>query len=1068
MRQFLTYFFTAAVLLIASKSNAQVVVTSSDSISCTNSCTHLVAHVEGDNPTNAGVTSDDVYSPSIPIGFTFSYWGINYTTCALGANGTIDFNAGDAGMADPWTISAALAGNTSKYNNICGPWCDIDIFYTLTAIGTETYSTDGVAPYRKFVVTWCGCSMYECPDQLTTTQIILYETTNVVEVHIAKKDICTSWNPSSPSGAGGRAIVGVEAPASMGGAAVVAPGRDWTPVWSALDEAWRFTPTTTAGGTASYTVASIPYAPVPYASSLVYWYNVTTGTYLGTGDSITVCPTANTLYKAGALGCADTSFGYYYVTAVSIPITVLSETNPSVCGYHDGTITLTGFLPLSTYTIHYDSTGGVAMTPEVLTSDAAGNMTITGVAAGTYSNFTATGGCPVVITGTATLTDPPPPVVTVDSALVKTCIGVPVQLDAYATPAGVTYYYSWTSPVGLSSTVVSNPIVTPTFAGDVVYTVTVNPSPGIAHCASTATVDVHAIGDFTLNNDTIICRGNTVQGNIIGSAEMNYTWSPTTYVSSPTSMTPVITPVLTAGVSDTFTYVVTGNYAHCPPYVHSFYIVVDTPAIASAIRDTICMGMVDSFNVTVPGGDYYHYLWTVAPAGGVAFSNDTLPNPIITPAAVGVYTLTANIQASVAGCGVNDFVYLDVLPNSISVSPTDTMVCKGAVVQAIGTGDPNFSYQWLPTAGIAASNVLNALIDADTTADYVVTASFHKCPDMHAYLHLDVQPNPTVYIGGNRFVCPFDTIHINAQVTPNWYPSYIYAWTPATNLDNTNTANVVFNGMTSTMLYLTVSTPAGCTSNDSAFVTVNPAPGTTIVPGMSFCPHDSAQLAPATSTPSTFQWMPPFYLSDSTGAMPWIHPITTQTYTIVATTAMGCKDTSSFTATVLPAAVIFMPDSVTIYTGDSYNIEPTTNCVSFTWFPPAGLSSTIISNPVATPEISTKYFVTGVTADGCSTIDSIAIIVEDGAIMGIPNAFTPGNGVNSLFKINLLGQAQLNYFRVFNRWGNLMYESTNINDGWDGNYKGQPQPLGVYIYEAQAVNESGKIYTKRGNITLLR
>jgi len=1059
MKQFLTYFFTAAVLLIASKSNAQVTVTSSDSISCVNSSTNLTANFYGDVPINSGITVDDYYPATTnPIGFNFKYYNEIHNSCLIGPNGTICFDTTLIGSFDNWMITAALAGNPTVYNSICGPWCDIDIEFG----GTITYSTDGVAPNRRYVVTFCATHMYSCTTQYIVTQIILYETTNLIEVHIGHRTLCDGWN-------GNYGIVGVQN--ATGTSSTAAPGRDYPTVWTTTNEAWRFTPN---AGYTSYAVSSIPYAPVPLASSAIYWYNATTGAYLGTGSmagsgsSITVSPTTNTLYKAGALGCADTSFGYYYVTAVSIPITVLSETNPSVCGYHDGTITLTGFLPLSTYTIHYDSTGGVAMTPEVLTSDAAGNMTITGVAAGTYSNFTATGGCPVVITGTATLTDPPPPVVTVDSALVKTCIGVPVQLDAYATPAGVTYYYSWTSPVGLSSTVVSNPIVTLTFAGDVVYTVTVNPSPGIAHCASTATVDVHAIGDFTLNNDTIICRGNTVQGNIIGSAEMNYTWSPTTYVSSPTSMTPVITPVLTAGVSDTFTYVVTGNYAHCPPYVHSFYIVVDTPAIASAIRDTICMGMVDSFNVTVPGGDYYHYLWTVAPAGGVAFSNDTLPNPIITPAAVGVYTLTANIQASVAGCGVNDFVYLDVLPNSISVSPTDTMVCKGAVVQAIGTGDPNFSYQWLPTAGIAASNVLNALIDADTTADYVVTASFHKCPDMHAYLHLDVQPNPTVYIGGNRFVCPFDTIHINAQVTPNWYPSYIYAWTPATNLDNTNTANVVFNGMTSTMLYLTVSTPAGCTSNDSAFVTVNPAPGTTIVPGMSFCPHDSAQLAPATSTPSTFQWMPPFYLSDSTGAMPWIHPITTQTYTIVATTAMGCKDTSSFTATVLPAAVIFMPDSVTIYTGDSYNIEPTTNCVSFTWFPPAGLSSTIISNPVATPEISTKYFVTGVTADGCSTIDSIAIIVEDGAILAMPNAFTPGNGVNSVFKINMLGQAQLNYFRVFNRWGNLVFETKDINEGWDGAYKGQPQPFGVFIYEVQAVTESGKIITKRGNITLLR
>ena len=1145
MRQFLTYLFAAAVLLTATKSNAQVNVTSSDSITCTNFCTNLTATFYGDVPINSGISIDDQYpdTPN-PIGFNFNFYGNTYHSCLIGPNGTICFDTSLAGSFDDWTISAALAGNPTVYNSICGPWCDIDIVYG----GTITYSTDGVAPNRRFVVTYCATHMFSCTAQYTTSQIILYETTNVAEVHIGHKTVCAGWN-------GGYAIVGVQN--FDGSSSTAAPGRDFPSVWTATNEAWRFTPDT---GYTTYTVAPIGYAPVPLASSAIYWYNETTGAYLGTGSvlgsgsSITVCPTTTTTYKAGALGCADTSFGFYTVVATGLvvspvtytnptvcqlcdgtitmsglipgssdtihylyngvaqppyvgivsaggtltinglcpgnytnimvtqglcssapvndtlrnpPITVsvVSTVNPSVCGYSDGSITLTGLYPSTVYNVTYDS-ATVPQPPLVQSSNSIGGMTISGLDAGTYNTIVTTGGpCPTTVAGPATLTDPPPPVVTVDSALVKTCVGIPVQLDAYATPTGITYYYAWTSPVGLSSTNISDPIVTPTFPGDVIYTVTVNPSPGIAHCASTATVDVHAVGDFVLNNhDTVICLTNYVQGSITGSPEISYLWTPSATVVPPTSTNPVITPT----AAGTYVYTVTGSYAHCPDYVHMFTVEVDTPASAVTIRDTICLGMTDSFDFTSSSSAYYHYQWTVAPVGGVTFSNDTLPNPIVTPGSVGMYTLTVNVHPAAAGCGVNDFVYLDVLPNSISVSPTDTMVCKGAVVQAIGTGDPNFSYQWLPTTGIATSNVLNALISPDTTTDYVVVASFHRCPDMYAYLHLDVQPNPTVYIGGNRFICPYDTIHINSQVTPDWYPSYIYAWTPGTNLDNTNTPTVVFNGLTSTMLYLTVSTPAGCNSNDSAFVTVNAAPGTTIVPNMSFCPHDSAQLAPATSTASTFQWMPPFYLSDSTGAMPWIHPITTQTYTIVATTAMGCKDTTHFTATVLPAAVIFMPDSVIIYTGDSYNIEPTTNCVSFTWFPPAGLSSTIVSNPVATPALSTKYFVTGVTEDGCTTTDSIAILVEDGAIMAMPNAFTPGNGVNSLFKINLLGQAQLNYFRIFNRWGNLLYESTNINDGWDGNYKGQPQPFGVYIYEAQAVSESGKIYTKRGNITLLR
>ena len=86
----------------------------------------------------------------------------------------------------------------------------------------------------------------------------------------------------------------------------------------------------------------------------------------------------------------------------------------------------------------------------------------------------------------------------------------------------------------------------------------------------------------------------------------------------------------------------------------------------------------------------------------------------------------------------------------------------------------------------------------------------------------------------------------------------------------------------------------------------------------------------------------------------------------------------------------------------------------------------------------------------------------------MPNAFTPGNGVNTQFKIIKRGIATLNYFRVFNRWGQMIFETTDIDHGWDGTYKAAPQPQDVYIYTVEAVTSTGKIFTKQGNITLLR
>ncbi|MES2702931.1 MAG: PKD domain-containing protein [Bacteroidota bacterium] len=399
--------FLIALIFAAPALRAQVTVTSSDSLSCSVLCTTLTATVNGDSPIDAGITSDDIYSPLIPIGFIFNYYGINYNSLVIGANGTLSFDATDAGAGDPWPITAPLLGNASKFNNICGPWVDIDIFSTGSAVGTETYSTSGVAPFRRFAVSWCGCSMFSCTAQRTTTQIIIFETTNVIEVHLSTKPVCAGWN-------GGRAIIGVQN--ATGTDAVCAPGRDFPAVWTnPPSEGWRFVPSGT-----TYAVTSIPYAPIPYASSLIYWYNTTTGAYLGTGTTLIVCPTTTTTYAAGALGCADTSFGYYTVTPGGSITLTSTFTNPTRCGGCDGTITLSGMTPGAGQVINY-SMGGVPQPPVSVTASAAGTVTLTGLCANSYTGITTTQGTCTSIPISVTLTDPAINISSVTPADVSFC-----------------------------------------------------------------------------------------------------------------------------------------------------------------------------------------------------------------------------------------------------------------------------------------------------------------------------------------------------------------------------------------------------------------------------------------------------------------------------------------------------------------------------------------------------------------------------------------------------------------------------------------------------------------------
>ncbi len=781
-------------------------------------------------------------------------------------------------------------------------------------------------------------------------------------------------------------------------------------------------------------------------------------------------PNVTTTYRCYAFAdtTCDTVTQNFTITINRPKIDSITFTNPTVCGYLDGTFTLHGLETGYLDTLHY-SFNGTPQPPLPVGVSSAHTIIKTGLGAGVYSNiWVKVGPCPTNTVGPITLTDPAPPTVSVDSHYVKTCVGLSTLMNAYVTPTGIAMNYTWTPPTDLSTSTAASTIVTPSVAGDVTYTITVNPGTNPS-CNSSDTIHVHTLAPFVLNNnDTTICLTRSVQARVTGSNEYVYQWTPATGVSNPNIKNPLITPPLSQE------YIVKASYANCPDQLDSFHIQVDTPAIARAVIDTICLGMSESFDFTVPGTagtSAYTYTWTTAVMSDL--SSSTVPNPTITPATVGTNFYALDIHPTALNCAVTSSVTLYVIDTNISIRPSpDTSICLGKVVQVVGNGDPLFSYQWLPTAGIAISNVLNALIAPDTSARYVVSANYGHCPTIYRSFQLNVEPNPVVYAGGNRLLCSFDTLRVTANVIPTWYTGYSYTWTPAADLDNTTTGTVIYSGATSTDLYVTVTTPSGCTSKDSVHVTVFPGNFATITPDhYSFCPHDATTPSVAISgggAGSTYRWYPARYLDDSTSSAPVITPVSTQTYTVIVTTANGCKDTLNYYATVFPAALISIPDSVTLYPGESYQIDPLTNCNSFKWFPPAGLNADNVSNPIATPDISTRYIVHGTTSDGCIAVDSIDINVEASSLIVLPNAFTPGTGANNEFKIITKGMTTLNFFRVFNRWGNLLFETTNLSKGWDGTFNGAPQPLGVYVYQIEAVGANGMLFHKQGNVTLLR
>jgi gliding motility-associated-like protein len=247
---------------------------------------------------------DDIHSLAVPIGFDFCFFGNTYNQCVMSANCYVTFNAALSGLFSPWAFGAGAAipsaGIPEIRNSILAPYHDIDpsVGYTPTYV---TYQTVGVAPFRAFIVKYTNIPMFSCNTLRHTSKIIMYETTNIIDIVITNKPICATWN-------GGRAIEGIQNATGTVGYAV--PGRNAT-VWAAVNDAWRFTPN---GQNIRVDI---------------YWYPVDTPRApIALNDTAYICPTLS--------GPLPRTIGYY-ARAVILDSCTLSATRVDSISLYDTT-----------------------------------------------------------------------------------------------------------------------------------------------------------------------------------------------------------------------------------------------------------------------------------------------------------------------------------------------------------------------------------------------------------------------------------------------------------------------------------------------------------------------------------------------------------------------------------------------------------------------------------------------------------------------------------------------------------------------------------------------------------
>lgn len=208
--------------------------------------------------TGFSIGVDDVWTNVVDLPFNFCFFGNIYSQLVVGSNGLVSFNLAYANQGCPWAFSAPCPNPTLPLNSIFGPYHDIDP----QVCGDARFAVLGTAPCRVFVVNYDNICQFSCNTIASTHQIVLYETTNVIEVYVEDKPTCAGWN-------GGNALIGIQN--ATGTAGYTPPNRQTGP-WSCSNEGWRFTP----NGTANYEVN---------------WYDQ--AGWIGTGETIDVCPDDN-------------------------------------------------------------------------------------------------------------------------------------------------------------------------------------------------------------------------------------------------------------------------------------------------------------------------------------------------------------------------------------------------------------------------------------------------------------------------------------------------------------------------------------------------------------------------------------------------------------------------------------------------------------------------------------------------------------------------------------------------------------------------------------------------------
>jgi len=695
------------------------------------------------------------------------------------------------------------------------------------------------------------------------------------------------------------------------------------------------------------------------------------------------------------------------------------------------------------------------------------------------------------------------------------------QVTLYANADDSTITYSWYqagsgSPISSDDTVQVNPTSTTN------YIITVHEQ--FCNVNASDTVEVEIIPLQVVLQDTIICKGDTVNihaYSLIPGDTIDWNWTPTSQIiANADTANPLVAPL-----TDTEFYLNASNQRNCTLTDTLFVQVDDLQINITEHQDVVCYGDCNgSLTVTPNGLAPYTYDWTssdmdsttsfLCPGvyevtvtdsiGCTKVISDSITEPTQLLAAItdiqntlcgdssyiGSATVTASqgsptytylwsdgqTENTADSLGYGDYFVTitdshgcDTILSAFIDDPSDLIIsttslpascygyCDGSAFSNIDTPSTTpYTYIW--TTGSSDTSIYNLC-----SGVYTLTVTDADECQRISNVYVAQPDSLNLVINSQGIICHGDSASVFADVLSGGTPDYSYLWNTG---DTSQTITGIYEGT-----YTVIATDAHNCKDTTEITLVDPP----------IINYDTATVVATCDiacngigTVFLDGGIPPYtYLWDNGETDSTVNNLCVGNHDVTVTDANGCSHIVDVNIGYNPDGfgVNAWADEYIIYNDESTNLH-TVDGNTYVWTPQESLDDGNIQNPEASPEYTTIYEVLVTDENGCYNRDTVKIIVMD-VICGepyiyVPNAFTPnGDGNNDILYAygDVIDEL---YFAVYDRWGELMFETTDITKGWNGTYNGKLLDPAVFVYYIKAICRDKETFIKKGNVTLIR